>query len=75
MGEPAECKRMLVEAYTRLCAFDSTHHWEPLRMSFIARRPTNEPGFMLARHEEGGRNIRCETRAYVMETPEGTRYS
>jgi ribulose-bisphosphate carboxylase small chain len=43
-------------------------------MSFIVQRPSNEPGFMLARHEEGGRNIRYETRAYVMERPEGSRY-
>jgi hypothetical protein len=30
---------------------------------------------VLARHEKGGRSIGYETRAHVMETPEGTRYS
>jgi hypothetical protein len=29
---------------------------------------------MLARHEAEGRTIRYETRAYVMEKPEGSRY-
>jgi ribulose-bisphosphate carboxylase small chain len=75
MGELAECRRMHGEVYIRLCAFDSTHTWESLRMSFIVQRPTNEPGFMLARHEKGGRSIGYETRAYVMEKPEGSRYS
>jgi len=66
MGELAECRRMHSEGYIRLCAFDSTHTWESLRVSFIVQRPSNEPGFMLARHAEGGRNIRYETLAYVM---------
>jgi len=29
---------------------------------------------VLSRHEKGGRSIGYETRAYVMEKPEGTRY-
>ncbi len=74
MGELIECRRMHEECYIRLCAFDSTHSWESLRMSFIVQRPSVEPGFMLARREAEGRNIRYETRAYVMEKPEGTRY-
>jgi ribulose-bisphosphate carboxylase small chain len=43
-------------------------------MSFIVRRPSNEPGFMLTRQEAEGRNIRYETRGYVAEKPEGWRY-
>jgi ribulose-bisphosphate carboxylase small chain len=43
-------------------------------MSFIVQRPAHEPGFMLTRQEADGRNIRYETRAYVAEKPEGTRY-
>jgi ribulose-bisphosphate carboxylase small chain len=62
------------ECYIRLCAFDSTHTWESLRMSFIVQRPADEPGFMLTRQEAGGRNIRYETRAYVAEKPAGARY-
>jgi ribulose-bisphosphate carboxylase small chain len=74
MGELTECRRLHENVYIRLCAFDSTHTWESLRMSFIVQRPAVEPGFMLARREAEGRNIRYETRAYVMEKPEGARY-
>jgi ribulose-bisphosphate carboxylase small chain len=74
LGELAACRRMHEECYIRLCAFDSTHTWESLRLSFIVQRPSTEPGFMLARHEAEGRTIRYETRAYVMEKPEGSRY-
>jgi ribulose-bisphosphate carboxylase small chain len=53
MGELAECRRMHGEVYIRLCGFASTHTWESLRMSLIVQRPTNEPGFMPARVEQG----------------------
>ncbi len=74
MGELAACRNAQTECYIRLSAFDSTHTWESLRLSFIVQRPTDEPGFMLARHEADGRKIRYETRAYVMEKPPGSRY-
>ena len=71
----AGTRRMHSECYIRLCAFDSTHSWESLRISFIVQRSPAEPGFMLARHENGGRNFGYETQAYVMEKPEEKRYS
>jgi hypothetical protein len=74
MGELAEYRRMYEERYIRLCAFELTHIWDSLRISFIVQRPSREPGFMLTRQETDGRNIRYETRAYVVETPEGERY-
>ncbi len=74
MGELAACRRMHEDVYIRLCAFDSTHGWESLRLSFIVQRPAREPGFMLTRGEGEGRNIRYETRAYVVEKPSGERY-
>jgi ribulose-bisphosphate carboxylase small chain len=57
MGELAQCRLMHGDVYIRLCAFDSTHTWESLRISFIVQRPANEPGFMLAQKPEGSRYI------------------
>jgi ribulose-bisphosphate carboxylase small chain len=74
MGDLAACRQAHGDCYIRLSAFDSTHTWESLRISFLVQRPQHEPGFMLARHEADGRRIRYETRAYVMEKPEGSRY-
>ncbi len=69
MGDLTECRRAHNQSYIRLSAFDSRHNWESL-----VQRPSHEPRFVLARHETEGRHIRYETRAYVMEKPEGTRY-
>ncbi len=74
MGELAECRRMYGDRYIRLGAFDSSHGWELLRLSFIVNRPADEPGFTLARQEDFGRTIRYTTRAYVADKPEGQRY-
>jgi ribulose-bisphosphate carboxylase small chain len=74
MDDLAACRRAHGERYIRLCAFDSSHTWESLRISFLVQRPSSEPGFMLVRQEADGRNLRYETRAYVMEKPEGSRY-
>ena len=41
--------------YIQLTAFDSTHGWESLRLSFIVNRPAKEPGFALERQEVAGR--------------------
>lgn len=75
MGELNDCRRINTDCYIRLSAFDSTHTWESLRISFIVQRPADEPGFMLTRQESHGRTMRYETRAYVVQKPEGARYS
>jgi len=61
--------------YIRMSAFDSSHGWESLRISFITDRPASEPGFALERQERGGRQIAYTTRAYSADPPEGERYS
>ncbi|ADP69300.1 Ribulose-bisphosphate carboxylase [Rhodomicrobium vannielii ATCC 17100] len=61
--------------YIRISAFDATHGWESLRMSFIVDRPAEEPGFDLERQEVDGRNIRYTTRPYATVKPSGQRYS
>jgi ribulose-bisphosphate carboxylase small chain len=73
--ELGECRKVHGgRAYIRLSAFDATHTWESLRLSFIADRPAEEPGFALERTEVDGRAIRYTTRAYAADKPTGSRY-
>jgi len=74
MRELAECRRVYGDRYIRISGFDSTPGWESLRLSFIANRPKQEPGFRLDRQETRGRNLRYATHSYAVERPEGERY-
>ncbi len=74
MMELAKCRRVYADRYIRLSAFDSSHGWESVRLSFIVNRPKEEPGFRLDRQEVAGRRIRYSTHAYVTDRPEGQRY-
>jgi ribulose-bisphosphate carboxylase small chain len=76
MMELAACRKIHGGSkYIRLTAFDATHGWESIRLSFITDRPEKEPGFMIERQERGGRNMAYTTRAYTADKPEGERYS
>ncbi|MDO9710543.1 ribulose bisphosphate carboxylase small subunit [Paracraurococcus lichenis] len=73
--ELGECRKVQGgRAYIRISAFDSTHTWESLRLSFLTDRPAEEPGFALERAEADGRNLRYTTRAYAAAKPTGARY-
>jgi ribulose-bisphosphate carboxylase small chain len=73
--ELGECRKVHGgRAYIRLSAFDATHGWESLRLSFLTDRPAKEPGFALERTEVAGRGIRYTTRAYAADRPTGSRY-
>lgn len=74
MKELADCRRVYGDRYIRLSAFDSTHGWESVRLSFIVNRPKDEPGFALERQEVSGRSVRYTTRSYAVNKPEGERY-
>jgi ribulose-bisphosphate carboxylase small chain len=74
MMELNECRKVYGDRYIRMSAFDSSHGWESVRLSFIVNRPKHEPGFALERHESVGRNIRYTTKSYAVDRPEGTRY-
>ena len=60
--------------YVKVNAFDSTHGWEALRLSFIVNRPATEPGFGLVREEGVGRMVRYTTFPYAAGRPHGKRY-
>lgn len=74
MEEIRNCRKAFPDRYVKVNAFDSTHGFESLRLSFIVNRPKNEPGFVLIREEEEGRRQRYTTRAYSADKPEGSRY-
>ena len=45
-------------------------------MSFIAQRPSVEPGFRLVRQETQGRQLRYTMESYAVgRAPEGARYT
>ena len=74
MQEVNACRKAHPEEYVRINAFDATHGWETVRLSFIVHRPTEEPGFRLERSEERGRTIRYTLHSYATDKPPGRRY-
>lgn len=76
MSELAACRKAYGgRMYIRLSAFDNSHGWESVKLSFIVGRPKEEPGFRLERAEKGGRAIGYTTVSYAVEgAPEGERY-
>jgi len=75
MLELAECRKVYGgRMYIRMCAFDASHGWESVKLSFIVDRPKDEPGFELQRLERAGRVMGYSTRAYSTDKPEGGRY-
>lgn len=73
--EVNECRKEHGGKYIRVIAFDATHGWESIRMSFIANRPEVEPGFKLIRQEAEGRSVRYTIQSYASDRPEGQRYA
>lgn len=74
MVEVKACREAHPQTYIRINAFDSSHGWETVRLSFIAHRPSHEPGFRLQRTEGPGRHIVYTTHAYATDRPAGDRY-
>ena len=74
MMELQSCRKAFGDRYIRLSAFDSSHGWESVKISFIVNRPKEEPGYRLRRQEGNGRNMRYTTEPYADAKPEGERY-
>lgn len=74
MYELDECRKVYGDRYIRISAFDATHGWESLRLSFIVNRPDEEPGFGLERTEVEGRHMVYRTTSYAARKPSGERY-
>jgi ribulose-bisphosphate carboxylase small chain len=74
MAQVDACRRTFPNHYVKVNAFDATHGWESLRLSFIVNRPKVEPGFELRRQEGPGRLQRYGFVSYATARPEGERY-
>ena len=72
--ELKECRKSYGDRYIRLSAFDNSHGWESVRLSFLVNRPSNETGYRLARTEGEGRRMTYTTTPYSSDKPEGHRY-
>lgn len=70
-----ECRKVHGAKYIRIMAFDNSPGWESVRLSFIANRPKEEPGFRLVRTEAEGRMQRYSIQSYAADRPEGARYA
>ncbi len=57
MAELKECRKVFAGRYIKINAFDSTHGFESMRLSFITDRPAEEPTFELVRSDGPGRNV------------------
>jgi ribulose-bisphosphate carboxylase small chain len=68
------CRKAYGDRYIRVVAFDASHGWESVKLSFIVNRPAEEPGFRLDRQQTAGRSIRYTTRLYAADRPAGSRY-
>ena len=73
--ELAECRKVYGDRYIRVVAFDASHGWESVKLSFIVNRPAEEPGYRLERQEGAGRTMRYVTKAYAADRPSGSRYA
>jgi ribulose-bisphosphate carboxylase small chain len=74
MMELNACRKLYGDRYIRVVAFDSSHGWESVKLSFIVNRPAEEPGYRLERQEAAGRMIRYTTKPYAADRPAGARY-
>jgi ribulose-bisphosphate carboxylase small chain len=74
MVEVEACRRAFPEHYVKVNAFDSSHGWEALRLSFIVNRPKQESGFKLERQEATGRTVRYTTKPHPIGQPGGAHY-
>ena len=74
ISELTACRKAYGDRYIRISAFDSSHGWESVKLSFIVNRPVEEGGFFLERQEIEGRVVRYTTRPYSAQLPEGQRY-
>jgi len=72
--EVRACRAQYPDHYIKVNAFDSTHGFETLRLSFIVNRPANENGFRLVRQEIDGRTLRYTLQSYASDRPSGSRY-
>jgi ribulose-bisphosphate carboxylase small chain len=68
------CRAARPGVYIRLNAYDARLGRQTTALSFLVKRPADEPGFRIERQESAGRQIRYSTHAYATDRPSGDRY-
>jgi ribulose-bisphosphate carboxylase small chain len=74
MQELNACRKANGDLYVRVVAFDATHGWESVKLTFIVNRPAEEPGYRLERQEVAGRAQRYTMKPSPTDRPAGQRY-
>ncbi len=74
LHEVRACRDAYPEHYIRVNAYDASLGRQTTALSFIANRPSREPGFRLDRQEGSDRQIRYSLQPYATQRPAGERY-
>jgi ribulose-bisphosphate carboxylase small chain len=74
MAQIRECRATFPEHYVRVLAYDARLGRQTTAMQFLVQRPTDEPGFYLARTEGHNRTQQYAVQPYAAQRPSGSRY-
>ncbi len=74
MREVTACRDACPEHYIRVSAYDARLGRQTTALSFLAGRPTTEPGFRLDRQEGPDRRLSYSLHPYAADRPRGSRY-
>ena len=68
------CRQANPSSYVKVLAYDPAPHRQTTALSFIVRRPADEPGYRLDRTEAHDRVNRYALHPYAVDRPPGRRY-
>lgn len=74
MEEINACRKAFPNHYIRVNGYDRTLGRQTIALSFIVKRPKEEPGFHVERMEYADRQVKYTIRAYATDKPAGQRY-
>ena len=74
LAEIRACRNTYPRHYVRVSAYDASYGRQTTALSFIAGRPSDEPGFRLDRQETSDRRTRYTLTPYAALQPHGQRY-
>jgi ribulose-bisphosphate carboxylase small chain len=74
MREVAVCRERFPDHYIKLIAYDASYGLQTTALSFVVKRPANEPGFRLERADRHDRTVAYRLHSYAMDAPGGQRY-
>lgn len=69
------CRKAYPNHYVKVSAYDRRKGRQTTAISFIVNRPTQDPGFSLARQEAHDRTIHYTVHSYATDKPKGDRFT